>query len=753
LTYRLKLCLLVGAICVGCLVAASPAHGGVYGVSTCLTGPGSFNGSWWGANSSPNTTVYAACPADNYAANQTGLVARTNGGPGSYVGYGGGPYAELDAPAGASLHSMRFHGSVGGKVNSPGCWEAGVFVWNGGDFDAAPLKWGLGPCQTAGWGWWYADIDLSGYTKARVGVRCKTGTGCGSHWGGQGGVWMAIRDTTVFVQDWTAPHIQPTHGALHGRGWHRGYEEAWGSFGDNVGIRAISLAVDGHVVAGQNFEEAHWPSWARCDYSRPRPCADLPNAGLGLDTRTLSDGSHHVRLAAQDAAHNFGVHDFWIGVDNTAPARPSAVTVAGGKTWRSNNDFALSWTNPPGQTAPIVRGHWELCPAGGGTCTIGSRAGEPGMDAVDGIQVPGPGDWVARVFVEDEAGNRDETHLSDPVRLRFDPQVDAATWELPDEGDPTRLSVVVADHVSGMAGGDIELRRAGTSGWRTLPTRLAGGRLVSTLPDLELPDGAYELRARARDVAGNERIADRYADGRRAVVVLPVRTATRLRGRAAGPARRVCRGRGRRRSCRSVRSTAAFGGALELPFGGATAVLGTLETYDGRPVAGAPVAVLSRPRKGGSLVQQAGARTDGQGRFSVRLAAGPSRLVEIRYAGDRTIKPAGAGVRLLVPAAATLGASRRLLRNGQSVLFFGSLPGRPLPRGGKLVLLQVLVRGGWRTFAAARTDARGRWRYRYRFQATLGRVVYRFRARVEREEAYPYERGDSRVVAVTVRGR
>jgi hypothetical protein len=75
-----------------------------------------------------------------------------------------------------------------------------------------------------------------------------------------------------------------------------------------------------------------------------------------------------------------------------------------------------------------------------------------------------------------------------------------------------------------------------------------------------------------------------------------------------------------------------------------------------------------------------------------------------------------------------------------------------VPDGGKLIDLQAYYRGGWRTFATPRTDARGRWSYRYRFGATRGTVRYRFRARIRREAAYPYELGYSRRVVVTVRG-
>jgi hypothetical protein len=107
---------------------------------------------------------------------------------------------------------------------------------------------------------------------------------------------------------------------------------------------------------------------------------------------------------------------------------------------------------------------------------------------------------------------------------------------------------------------------------------------------------------------------------------------------------------------------------------------------------------------------------------------------------------------MLVPAASSMSADRRTVRNGEAVSFNGRLVGQHVPDGGKLIDLQAYYRGGWRTFATPRTDSRGRWFYRYRFGATRGTVRYRFRARIRREAAYPYELGYSRRVVVTVRG-
>jgi hypothetical protein len=107
---------------------------------------------------------------------------------------------------------------------------------------------------------------------------------------------------------------------------------------------------------------------------------------------------------------------------------------------------------------------------------------------------------------------------------------------------------------------------------------------------------------------------------------------------------------------------------------------------------------------------------------------------------------------LLVRARSTIRPSRRTFVNGETMRLRGRLRGGSIPPEGKLVELQVLLRGKWRTFATTRATRRGRWRYDYRFDGTRGRQTYRFRARVPREATYPYETGVSRVVKVRVRG-
>src|SRR2546423_1007766 len=70
----------------------------------------------------------------------------------------------------------------------------------------------------------------------------------------------------VTVADSSSPTIAPTAGALLGGGWHRGYEEAWAYYADNVGIRRIRLRIDGQVREAEDYNDGGWPDGTRCDY-------------------------------------------------------------------------------------------------------------------------------------------------------------------------------------------------------------------------------------------------------------------------------------------------------------------------------------------------------------------------------------------------------------------------------------------------------------------------------------------------------
>jgi hypothetical protein len=341
----------------------------------------------------------------------------------------------------------------------------------------------------------------------------------------------------------------------------------------------------------------------------------------------------------------------------------------------------------------------------------------------------------------DGAGNSSIQHAASVRVDRTPPETIA--FEAADAADPTRLSVMVADATSGVAGGRVELRRGGAA-WQRIATSLEGGRLVARLDDATLRAGAYELRAVVSDVAGNEATGRRRVDGTPAVVTLPLRRRTVLAVRRSG--RRL-----------SARLTS---GGHSLPDRDLAAAQRLRGGAKWRAVCGRRTVVVTRTGTSASAPRTARAhpqpsaqcsiRTDGAGRVDMRLPSGPSRTIRISFAGDALLLPARARVVLRTRARARLHASPRTVAAGGAVRFSGRLVGAHVPAGGKLVELQALVGAGWRTFATLRSDRRGRFHHVHRFSPLSGGRTYSFRVRVPRESAYPFERATTRAVAVRV---
>lgn len=174
---------------------------------------------------------------------------------------------------------------------------------------------------------------------------------------------------------------------------------------------------------------------------------------------------------------------------------------------------------------------------------------------------------------------------------------------------------------------------------------------------------------------------------------------------------------------------------------------------DGNPIAGTEVLVFSRERlPGAPWVAVSALKTTARGFFAYKSPAGPSRTIRFRFGGTATVRPSVRRILILVPAKSTIHADRRNVLNGEYVHLRGRVLGGAMPPGGKLLELQVLLRGHWQTFATRRTNRGGRWRFEYRFNGTHGQQTYRLRVHVPAESAYPYATGRSRGVSVHVRG-
>jgi hypothetical protein len=363
-----------------------------------------------------------------------------------------------------------------------------------------------------------------------------------------------------------------------------------------------------------------------------------------------------------------------------------------------------------------------------------------------------------------------------------------AVFEAQRASDPSLIEVGASDRTSGLADdGEIRLRRiAPTQGpWVALNTARQGDRYYAHLQNATLIDGDYEFVATIPDQAGNEALAHTDRDGRAEILhISPTQvgpyatpigggqlphseeptgqgatptTATRLKAAAVERTvlRKKCKrgSKGRRKPCprRGVRELLVHD--LRVGYGQKALVRGSLTTSGGAPIAGAEITVLARPAMaGGDYRAVAAVTTDRGGRFTYRVSAGSSRTLDFHFRGDSKYKHSDEQVTLRVPAAATMKASRHSIRNGGSVTFSGRLRGRPYPVRGKVLDLQAFYRGSWRTFATPRATKSGKWTYRYRFGATHGSVLYRFRARVRATSDYPYELGYSKTATVRVHG-
>ncbi|MGO8905159.1 MAG: hypothetical protein ACLQMH_05980 [Solirubrobacteraceae bacterium] len=190
-----------------------------------------------------------------------------------------------------------------------------------------------------------------------------------------------------------------------------------------------------------------------------------------------------------------------------------------------------------------------------------------------------------------------------------------------------------------------------------------------------------------------------------------------------------------------------------------TRAYGSSEWVDGRltgpggvPISGAVIEVVATPAYSGAKpVTMASPRTGANGRFSMRVAPGLSSRTLLFVYRSHLGDAAPAATRTLtlqMRAGISLSIAPRTASVGRSIFFRGRLLGRPIPAGGKQLVLEARSPGSpWIEFDVIRTDGRGRYRASYRFRFA-GPADYEFRVLSEPEADYPFAAGSSNVVGV-----
>ncbi|HET7177197.1 MAG TPA: hypothetical protein VFI63_00770 [Solirubrobacterales bacterium] len=358
--------------------------------------------------------------------------------------------------------------------------------------------------------------------------------------------------------------------------------------------------------------------------------------------------------------------------------------------------------------------------------------------------VIGEGVHEVAYYARDAAGNVDDGGDSNGLpneppstaAVRIDRESPSVSFvNSQDPREPELIEARVLDSLSGPdpSRGWIGVRRAGSGDrFEALPTEADGAGLRARWDSDSWPAGDYEFRASGYDAAGNATTTTRRASGAAMVLSNPLKTPVSLSRR--GPAERL------------------------LPYGRGAPFSGRLVAGLSTPLAGMPVRIVERFEPGSSDSERVSTVwTDSEGNFAARLAPGPSREVTAAFAGTPTLSRAAThALRLRVRSGLRLRVSSAVARVGGRPLVFSGrarAAGCAIPPGGKAIQLQFRLPGlPWSEFRTVQTDARGRFRYAYRFSDDDSRGGrFQFRAFAPAQGGWPYEPGGSRPVAV--RGR
>jgi hypothetical protein len=399
-----------------------------------------------------------------------------------------------------------------------------------------------------------------------------------------------------------------------------------------------------------------------------------------------------------------------------------------------------------------------------------------GVDGAGPAATPGPtttaivaGQGVHEIvyWARDAVGNAGD--LGGPygrpgtAKVRIDETDPVVRLLAVDPADPERIEATVTDSLSGPdpTHGSIELRPVGSPG-RFLPlaTDTRRGRLVARWSSDDFPRGPYEFRATGFDAAGNSTLTTLGEHGGAFVLQNPVKREARLAfgfGAAQLIFQHCSRAAGSRRCHRTVvRPFARRPPGRTVPCCHGALVGGRLVDAGGAPLGGQTVEVIETFAEGAhNAVRRTALATDADGRFSTRLAPGPSREITAEFPGTgRLTRAAGRQIRLRVRAAVRLRVSTGQVRvGGPPVVFTGRIahPEAPVPARGLAVQLQFRLPGmPWTEFRTVQSDAFGRFRYPYSFSDDdSAGIRFLFRASVPATGNWPFAPATSRPVAVT----
>src|SRR3954454_5177335 len=173
------------------------------------------------------------------------------------------------------------------------------------------------------------DVDMTNYSPgtATYRVGCGFQAGCPTASPDNGfAAGVKIYGAIVTLRDSSEPELSvtPGTGLLAAGGTHSGTELVHvAAARDNSGIKRLAVFADDSTspVGVVDFER----NKDKCTWFLARPCQDVTDVDVPVDTRRVSDGQHRFVVRAYDAAEN--VHAFVadpVTVKNGTDAKPSS---------------------------------------------------------------------------------------------------------------------------------------------------------------------------------------------------------------------------------------------------------------------------------------------------------------------------------------------------------------------------------------------------------------------------------------------
>ncbi len=263
--------------------------------------------------------------------------------------------------------------------------------------------------------------NLSPFDAVGIGVFCsKAASDCGY----APGQFARLSNISFLVQDRVPPGQPVVAGDAADGAWTRGSAQlAVGETDVGGGVYRTTVDVNGTAALSETICEPNQD--AEGDVGTMAPCDPIELRNVALDTNAapfVEGPVNEVKVCTHEfgfaAASTCSTRN--LRIDNEPPSAPTQLVVAGGAGWHRDNDFDLSWNNPPQSHAPIAGASVTVTGPGGYEETI-SRSGS-GIQSIDDISVPAVGAYTASVYLRDSAGNESRQSAA-TVSLKFDDTV------------------------------------------------------------------------------------------------------------------------------------------------------------------------------------------------------------------------------------------------------------------------------------------------------------------------------------------